>query len=401
MSAILATAIVLAFIALGEVVSTATRARVPSLLVAMLGLFIAAQVGIVPGDLVDTSTMLVISGITFPAIMVHLGTLIPWATLKKQWRAVLISGVAMITGVLGVLAIVVPVFGLDYAVAGAGPLSGGIVSTMLTTEGLTAAGITSAALVVPSLILMLQSLPAMPATSVMLRRYALSVRDSLADTTLEASAGLVPSKQPGGIVSGHKVEEKTTKRIRIPESLRNNQLFVLFLVLAGATLAHYLGEWTGISYSIWGLLIGIFAAAFGLLPERALDKSNSFGIVIAISIFSIVAPLMTASMSDIWTSLPAVLTTLIVGMVGIMVGGALMTKLVGWDVRVGMSVSLTAMYGFPADYLIVEEVARSTSRSEEERQKLMNLMLPPMLIGGFTTVSAGSIVIASVLIGFL
>lgn len=50
---------------------------------------------------------------------------------------------------------------------------------------------------------------------------------------------------------------------------------------------------------------------------------------------------------------------------------------------------------------LTNEVARSVGRDEEEREKLLNAMLPPMLVGGFTSVSAGSVAIASVLVSFL
>lgn len=48
MNPVYAIAIVVAFIALGELISMWSRARVPSLLVAMLGIFIVAQLGLVP-----------------------------------------------------------------------------------------------------------------------------------------------------------------------------------------------------------------------------------------------------------------------------------------------------------------------------------------------------------------
>jgi hypothetical protein len=84
-----------------------------------------------------------------------------------------------------------------------------------------------------------------------------------------------------------------------------------------------------------------------------------------------------------------------------MVGGYIATRLLKWQPTLGMSVALTAMYGFPADYLLTQEVARSVGRTSEERDQLSDAMLPAMLVGGFTSVSAGSVVIASVLVSFL
>ena len=115
----------------------------------------------------------------------------------------------------------------------------------------------------------------------------------------------------------------------------------------------------------------------------------------------VMAPLVAASLSDVLAALIPVAVILAVGAVGIMIGGAIATKLLKWKTTLGMSVALTAMYGFPADYLLTNEVVRSVGRTEEERDALREAMLPAMLVGGFTSVSAGSVVIASVLVSFL
>jgi hypothetical protein len=58
--------------------------------------------------------------------------------------------------------------------------------------------------------------------------------------------------------------------------------------------------------------------------------------------------------------------------------------------------SLTALFGFPADYILTTEICRSESQNERERGYLLEEMLPKMLVGGFATVSIASVVIASV-----
>lgn len=401
MSPLLAAAIILAFIALGELASIWSRARIPSLLVAMLGVFVFAKLGVIPEDLVTTSTMVIVGALIQPPIMVHMGSLIPLATMKAQWKAVVIALGGMLVGVGLVLAIVTPLFGFEYSVAGAGPLAGGIISTSLTTQGLTEAGIASAVVVVPSLVLMLQSLPSMPLTNYLLRTYSLKLRDSgdlkrLGATGPSSSASSVGDDGAPGTTVGTR-----PKLVRLPEKLAENQLFLLFMVFTAGAGAFHLGELTGISYSIWGLLIGIILTGLGVIPDRVLERSNSFGIAMAAIICIVIAPLMTASLDDVITSLLPVLAILGFGMLGILIGGAIVTKLLGWHPKLGMSVALTAMYGFPADYLIVQEVVRSTARDEEESTALRDHLLPPMLIGGFTSVSAGSIIVASVLVGML
>lgn len=390
MTAIFAATILLAFIALGELLSLWSKARIPALLIAMLGTFIAVQLNIIPKTIIDDSYLPQIYAILVAPLLFHMGSLIPLKTMLAQWRSVVISIAGMIVAV-GVLAAVIgPIFGFQYVVAGAGPLAGGIVSTGLTTDGLKAANVDSAIVVLPALVLMLQSLPSMPLTNVLLRKFAIKLRDS-GDLEELARNHKKVQKENGG----------DKKLVNLPQMLVDNELFILFLILVGGSLATLLAIPTHIPSSIIALVLGVASTAIGLTPERSMEKSSSFGIAMASVVAIVMAPLVAASLSDVLAALIPVAVILAVGAVGIMIGGAIATKLLKWKTTLGMSVALTAMYGFPADYLLTNEVVRSVGRTEEERDALREAMLPPMLVGGFTSVSAGSVVIASVLVSFL
>ncbi|MCI4010059.1 hypothetical protein [Brevibacterium sp. ZH18] len=390
MEAIFAAAIVLAFIALGELVSIWSKARVPSLLVAMLGIFIFAKIGIVPDSVVDDSMLVQVYTILVAPLLFHMGTLIPLRVMLKQWRSVIIAVSGMIAAVLLIFVVVAPLFGFATFVAGSGPLAGGIVATGLTTEGLTAHGAASSIIVLPALVLMLQSLPSMPLTNFLLRRYATKLRDSGELHQLAAAH------------QEDEAEAATKKKlVTLPHFLVENQLFMLFLILVGGSLATLIAIPTHIPSSIVALILGIVATAIGVSPDKAMERSNSFGIAMAGVIAIVMAPLVSASVQDVINAFLPTVTILIVGGLGIIGGGYIATKLLKWKGPLGMSVALTAMYGFPADFLLTNEVARSIARDDDEKEALLNVMLPPMLVGGFTSVSAGSVVIASVLVSLL
>ncbi|MDN5739183.1 hypothetical protein PGC08_05980 [Brevibacterium sp. BDJS002] len=390
MEGIYAAAIVLGFIAVGELVSIWSKARVPSLLVAMLGIFIFAKIGIVPETVIDDSMLVQVYTILVAPLLFHMGTLIPLRVMLKQWRSVVIalSGMAVAVGLI--FLIIAPIFGFETSVAGSGPLAGGIVATSLTTEGLTASGAASAIIVLPALVLMLQSLPSMPMTNFLLRRYAKNLRDSGELHELAAAH--------------HEDEaEAATKKklVTLPAFLVDNQLFMLFLILVGGSIATLLAVPTHIPSSILALILGIAATAIGLSPDKAMERSNSFGVAMAGVIAIVMAPLVSASVQDVIDAFLPTISILIIGIIGIVGGGYIATKLLRWKAPLGMSVALTAMYGFPADYLLTNEVARSIARDDDEKEALLNVMLPPMLVGGFTSVSSGSVIIASVLVGML
>lgn len=393
MNPIYAVAIVLAFIALGELASIWSRARVPSLLVAMLGIFIVAQLGLIPSTVVDDSLLPTVYTILVGPILFHMGSLIPLPTLLQQWRSVIIALSGMLFAVLLLAVAIIPLFSFAHFVAGASPLAGGIVATGLTTDGLITAGVSSTILVLPALVLMMQSLPSMPMTNFLLRRFAIHLRESGKLEELAAKAHALKEAAARG--------EAKKKPITLPSFLEENELFTLFMVLIGGALATLISNPTHIPSSIVALLLGIGSTAIGLTPERALEKASSFGFAMAAVVAIVMAPLVTADMSDVVTALVPMVVILIIGGTGIMLGGFLATKLLRWEPTLGMSVALTAMYGFPADYLLTNEVARSVGVDETERQQLLDAMLAPMLVGGFTSVSAGSVVVASVLVSFL
>lgn len=392
MDTMYAAVVLLACIALGELVSSLTRARIPSLLVAMLAMAALTQTGVFPASIAKASMFVGMATIMQPAIMVHMGTLLPIASLKKQWRPIVISVAGMACATLLILLVVGLVFGYGTAVAGTGPLVGGIVSTLLTTEGLTSAGLTTLA-TIPTLVLMLQALPAMPLTALFLKSHARRLIDS-------GEVRVERDPDTGVIQLSPEAQAEADRRVlvKLPASIRDNQLVLLFMVVAGGGLAMYLQGLTGVSYSIWGLALGIACVWTGVLPRASLEKASGFSLGMVAIIVVVAVPLMDASLSQIVTSLGAVVLILGVGMVGILIGGAVATKLLGWDLRLGMPVALTAMFGFPGDYLITTEVARTSSDDPEMRKSVQDRILPPMLIGGFTSVSAGSIVIASILV---
>lgn len=66
-----------------------------------------------------------------------------------------------------------------------------------------------------------------------------------------------------------------------------------------------------------------------------------------------------------------------------------------------MPVALTALFGFPGDYILCQEVARSHGQTEEEVESIMNELVTPMLIGGFVTVTISSVIIANVVMDLI
>ena len=93
--------------------------------------------------------------------------------------------------------------------------------------------------------------------------------------------------------------------------------------------------------------------------------------------------------------------TVVLGIAGLLVGAALMGKLLGYTKHISMALAMTALYGFPPNYILTNEASRALSENKEEYDFLMSQMLPKMLVGGFMTVTITSVILAGIFINFL
>lgn len=381
---VIAAMIILGLIAVGEIVSVISNARIPMLFIAMMGYLVLLWLGIFPKDLLANSTFLTVGAVLGTApILVHMGTLIPLKMIRSQWKAVIIAIMGMIFASLFILTIITFFFGYKTAVAGMGPLNGGIIAVLITSEGLKELGFVSL-ITIPALIMALQSLIGIPLANIFLRKHALDIRDQMDNGTFVAS-------------NFSTLETNDDEKLIVPIKYRTN-LVLLFMLFVGGAIAVVLAGVTGIPYSLWALAIGIIGRLVRFYPESVMEKSNSFTIGMAGIIFIVIGMMNDITFSMFIEHLPAVVSILVVGVLGIILGGFIGSKLFKRDPFQGIPIALTSTFGFPGDYIVCEEVSRSIGRTEEEQKKIFNEILTPMLVGGFTTVTLGSVIIASIFI---
>lgn len=381
---LIATVLIFALIALGEWLSIVSRARIPMLLTAMTGFLVLVWTGVFPGDILEKSQFAALGAILIGPAIVHMGTLIPIALLKSQIKAVFISLGGILVASATILIVVSLAFDYATAVAGVGPLSGGIIALIVTSEELAAVG-KSSLVVIPALVVAFQGVLGMPLALNFMRRYALKLQKQMDTNTFIPMDASIMYKEASSV----------TEQI---SPLKQSLTLKLFYVFVGAAIGVALGELTPIHYSLWCLAIGIIGLKLGLLESKSLEQANSFSITMVAIIFVVIGTMAGVSPQDVLANLPSILLILILGTFAIALGGYVMSKLVKWDVLKGMPVALTALFGFPADYILCEEVSRSVARNKQEEKIIFNELLAPMLIGGFTTVTVASVVLAGILV---
>lgn len=392
MSLIVAFIIVAGSMAIGDIVSTKTKAFIPSVFVTAV-LFLIGFWTFFPKDII------VIAGIPIGLVLmsiylllVHMGTMMSLKELAAEWRTIVIA----ISGIIGLCAILLTVgillVGRETIIIATPPLAGGIIAALIMSEAATAKGLTSLA-VLAIVMYIMQGFVGYPLTALSLKKEGLRLLDIYRNKKEELAK--LNSKQ----VSNGKGQEKSKLQFIPPLGKKYQTTFVLLTktaLVAGAALA-FAGLMNNIvSVYIICLLFGVVAAEIGFLERKPITKSNSFGYLALALMAYIFAQLAKATPEMLKGIAGPLLLVIIIGVIGLGLISMIVGKLLGYSKEMSFALSLTALYGFPPNYILTEEAAKSLAETPEENEFLMNQMLPKMLVGGFTTVTIVSVILAGI-----
>ncbi|HEX6923589.1 MAG TPA: hypothetical protein VF149_07180 [Bacillales bacterium] len=388
---VIAAMLIFALLAFGEFLSVISKARIPMLFVVLFGYLILLWTGVFPKDIVSMASLGAFAALIPAPLIVHMGTLIPFKLIKQQYKAVIIALIGICIATILILVVAAPIIGYDEAVAGAGPLTGGIIAFVVTSQKLQELGLVSL-VTIPALILGIQSLIGMPIAANMLRKYALKFKKGMSQADLHSAAALEEESLPK--------QESSEDKGLLPKKFQTS-IILLFQLFIGGAIAILLGKLTGVSYSLWALIIGIVGTYFGFYQNKMMERANSFGISMAAVVILVMGSMNNITIGMFAEYLPVVFLILAVGLIGILAGGFIGSRLFKWDPYKAIPVALTALFGFPGDYIMCDEISRSVGENDQERKVIFNEILTPMLVGGFTTVTTASILIASILVSTL
>ena len=151
-----------------------------------------------------------------------------------------------------------------------------------------------------------------------------------------------------------------------------------------------------ISGAVYALVLGIIFTSIGFLDENALNKSNSYGIVMFALMMYIFAGLKDSTPQMLGSIIGPMVILIVVGVAGMAVLCFVSAKILKIPFLLAFATALTALYGFPPNAIITENTCNALAETPEEKEYLMSKMFPPMIVGGFTTVTITSVIIASV-----
>ncbi|MDR2102527.1 MAG: hypothetical protein LBP42_00320 [Treponema sp.] len=383
--------IMFAVLVVGEVVSRSTKGKVPSALVITF-LMIAGFWTIFPKDLVArTGINAQLYALSAMLLVTNLSTLISRKEMQSQWRTIIINllGLAGICGIT--LTLSAQLFGWQNAVAATPPLTGGIIATAMMQQAASAKGLQTAALI--SLIcFVMQGIFGYPLTSFFLGREAKRLNKLYAEGKL------------AGEKSGGSAAEKTNS---VFTKLKSSS-FILLKLTVVALLAYWveigITKLTTLTVSryVWCLVIGFIASEFKMLEKDALSQSNSYGLLLNILLIYLFGSLTMATPDMFWTVAWYCAAFVVIAALAMALMAFIANKIfksITFDMC--YSIILTAFYGFPINVMLTNEAVEGASNDQEARQVISSHIMPKMLVGGFTSVTIVSVLIAGILMGKL
>lgn len=404
MPQLLALVIILAILYIGDLVTTLTKAWIPSVFVCAV-LFLIGYWTFFPKDIVARAGVPAVVAVMLMYLLItNMGTLLSIKDLKTQWKTILIS----LSGILGIIVVCFIVgtifFDQNTVIVAIPPLVGGIVSALIMSGGAKDAGLMELS-VFAIVIYVMQGFAGYPLTSIMLKKEGKKVLAKYRAGEWTECAKQEEEQNKLDVVK--ELEENPMPRLfsKIPASY-NTSYFQFLRIAVVAVLSYYCSELLKmvdiiVSPFVICLFFGIIAASIGFLERHPLKKANGFGFAI-MGLMLFIFDTLNHATPEMLLGLVAPLVVLIVAaVIGMFIFSAIIGKVLKVSKEMAFAVSLTALYGFPADYIITNEVINSLTQDEKERQVLNNHMLAPMLIGGFISVTIVSVVLAGIMVSMI
>ncbi len=396
MNYLIAFTIVMVFMLIGDWVSAATKAFIPSIFITAV-LFTIGFWTVLPKDIVaQASFNTQFVGVGISLLLVHLGTLMNLRELLDQWKAVCIA----LLGVAGTLifTLIVGTFIFDWhtVVAAIPPLTGGLVAALLMTDGLKAAGITSLVALPVSMYIM-HSMIGYPLTSLLLRKEGNRLANKYRNEKDDPDSDVAKM-----IHQGHVEEEQKKPIFNLPNQYQT-PVFIIVRVALVALFSNWIASLMhgAINANVICLIFGVIAHQLGFLEDSALDKAKVFNWLMYGLLAYVFAQLSLTTPKIIGGIIVQILVLIVLGIFGMFLASFALAKPFGMSKNMAFACSLTALFGFPADFILTTEVCHSVAKDDDEEAYLTANILPKMLVGGFATVSVASVIIASVFLKLL
>ena len=382
---------------IGEVVSTVTKAWIPSVFVTAIVMLVGYWT-VFPHELVSDSKLIPFgSTLGIYLLITHMGTVISLKQLKAQWKTIVVC----LSGLAGMCVLswfICPLF-MDktLVIAGLPPLTGGIIAATTMQTAAANAGLEVAAVFAITMYCV-QGFAGYPITAVCLqvegKRLLKEFRDGGSVPVALAENPMAMVDEPDRKTLIPPVPKKFDSAV---VTLIKLGIVAWFATLLGGVSFPFIGK---ISGAIWALVLGVIFTTLGFLDRNSLNRANSYGIVMFALMMYVFDGLKDCTPEMLVSIIVPMLVLIVIGVLGMAVASFIIAKVLKMSFPLAFANGLTALYGFPCDAIITESTCKSLAQTDDEFNFLMSKMFPSMIVGGFVTVTITSVFIAGAFASF-
>ncbi|MDU1909786.1 hypothetical protein [Fusobacterium sp.] len=377
------------FFAIGDFLGVFTKAKLSSVFVAMFLFLVGFMTKMIPADMIQKAGLSQSAAWSAPLLIFHMGTMINIKELIDEWRTVVMAIISMIVGIIAVFA-VIPLVGKEAAVVSIPIINGGIIATQIMTGAAMEKGFQTVA-ALGTLVYAIQKFVGTPPASYFGMREGRKVLEQFRAGKIQA------------VTDDKKAPVKETK---ITFAKKNEKYFTSFTCMAIAAAAAFISrivqEKTGLNASITALLLGTILSYTGAVPNAILDKAKVSGFLSFAVFASLIPSLAKISFGDLTT----LGFQLLIIFAAFVIGTYLLIYLLPtWKIvgsrDLAMGIAMAQLLGFPATYLIANEIATALTDDEEEKNAILKRIIPAYVVAGLASVTTISIIIAGIFVELL
>ena len=338
---VLAFVICAAVYVIGEIVSTLTKAWIPSVFVTAVVLLIGYWT-ILPKEVIGDSNMLVFAGTTGIFLLItHMGTVISLKQLMEQWKTIVVC-LTGLAGMIGLGYFIGPLL-IDkaYVIAGLPPLTGGIVAATVMQDAAKAAGLPVAAVFAIAMYC-IQGFAGYPLTAVCLQKEGRRLLKGLRSGEVVLTERDRKEMANVGMTAIGNDDDVKKLIPKVPDKWNTPVLMLLKLGIV-AWFAFMMGGWTGINGAIWALVLGVIFTRLGFLDTNLLNRANSFQITMFALMMYVFDGLKDCTPAMLKSIIGPMVILIVIGVVGMAIAAFIISKILRMSFPLAFANGLTAL----------------------------------------------------------
>lgn len=378
---------------IGDFVSTKSKGKIPQMLIVAI-IFLLGFWTIFPKDILNIGNITPIANIMMSFILIHVGTMFDVKSIKKEWKVVVVTLVAIVGIVLFTIVIGTLFFGKEVGLIAAAPMTGGGMAAMIMDNAAKAANKPELGMLA-MMIFIMHGFFGFPLTAFILNKECKRLISDFRshETTVE---------EVSNNTEDNLEENKTKKKLieRIPEKYRTSTFYIAQLAIL-AVICAWITEKTGINNAIIQVILGIVLGQVGLIENSPLVKTESYGILNMGLLASFMGSFAVATPDLVAKLAFQIIVLMTVATIAIVVFSVPVGKRLGYSSYMSIAIGLNCFLGFPFNYALTNEAIKGVAETELEAKYLNDQIMSKMIIAGIISVSIVSAVLAGIIAGIL